>query len=44
METAFVLMIFKDLVQAAFQFIHRYTPSAGFEISFTTTDSAIKDL
>jgi hypothetical protein len=31
METAFVLVIFEDLIQAAFQLIHRYTPSAGFE-------------
>ena len=30
METAFVLVIFEDLIQAAFQLIHRYTPSVGF--------------
>ena len=26
-----MLVIFEDLVQAAFQLIHRYTPSAGFK-------------
>jgi hypothetical protein len=31
METAFVLVIFKDFVQATFQLIHGYAPSAGFK-------------
>ena len=43
METAFVLVIFENLVQATFELIHRYTPSAGFKFVDNHRLPAIKD-
>ena len=44
MEAAFMLVIFEDLVQAAFQLIHRYTPSAGLKFVDNQRLLAIKKL